>query len=92
MVYGREIDGKEVTFGTTGYTMNNVFVLYDRQDESVWYPTDEKHLEATSGASEGARIPFLDRPIPMRLGEWRKKHPNTMVLVRSAPAVPQDPP
>ena len=81
MVYGREIDGKAVTFGTTGYTMNNVFVLYDREAESIWYPTDEKHLEATSGARKGTRIEFLKKPTPMPLGQWRKLHPKTRVLV-----------
>ena len=81
MVYGREVDGIEVTFGTTGYTMNNVFVLYDRAAESVWYPTGDKHLEATSGAKKGTRIEFLDKPTPIPLGQWRKAHPKTRVLL-----------
>ncbi len=81
MVYGREIDGKTTTFGTTGYTMNNVFVLYDRDGESGWYPTGDKHLEATSGPKKGRRIEFIDKPAPMPLGDWRKKYPNTKVLV-----------
>ncbi len=70
-----------VTFGTTGYTMNNIFVLYDRGGESVWYPTGPKHLEATSGAKRGARIEFLDNPTPMPLSEWREAHPTTTVLL-----------
>ena len=81
MVYGREVDGIEVTFGTTGYTMNNVFVLYDRAAESVWYPTGDKHLEATSGAKKGTRIEFLDKPTPIPLAQWRKAHPKTRVLL-----------
>ena len=81
VVYGREIDGKAVTFGTTGYTMNNVFVLYDREFESVWYLTDEKHLEATSGTKKGTRIELLMKPTPMPLGQWRKVNPKTRVLV-----------
>lgn len=80
MVYGREIDGIEVTFGTTGYTMNNVFVLYDRATESVWYPSSDTALEAMSGAQKGRTIPFLDKPQPMTLGEWRARHPRTKVL------------
>ena len=69
------------TFGTTGYTMKNVFVLYDRAAESVWYPTDREHLEATSGARKGTRIEFLEKPTPMPLGQWRKMHPKTRVLL-----------
>lgn len=88
MVYGREIDGEVTTFGTTGYTMENIFVLYDRNTESVWYPTGESHLEATSGAKRGTRIEFLDKPIPMPLSQWRKTHPNTKVLVAGIPQTP----
>lgn len=81
MVYGREFDGTPVTFGTTGYTMNNTFVLYDRASDSIWYPTDDNHLEATSGKLKGKRIEFLDKPEPMSLAEWRKLHPETKVLL-----------
>lgn len=81
MVYGREIDGKEVTFGTTGYTMNNVFVLYDRATESVWYPASETELKATSGPRKGRAIVFVDKPEPMTLGKWRSQHPSTKILL-----------
>jgi len=81
VVYGREIDDKAVMFGTTGYTMNNVFVLYDRESESVWYPTSDKHLEATSGTKQGTRIEFLDKPTPMPLRQWLNAHPKTRVLL-----------
>lgn len=81
MVYGREIDGKEVTFGTTGYTMDYVFVLYDRTVESLWYPTDEEHLESISGPKKGTRIEFLEKPKPTPLRHWREAHPTTKVLL-----------
>ncbi len=81
MVYGREIDGNIVTFGTTGYTMNNVFVLYDRATDSVWYPTSNEHLEATSGTQRGARIRFFEKPEPLPLAVWRQAHPTTKVLL-----------
>lgn len=81
MVYGREFDEEPVTFGTSGYTLDNTFVLYDRASGSVWYPTDENHLEATSGVLKGKRIEFLDKPTPMSLAQWRKLHPETKVLL-----------
>ena len=81
VVYGREIDGKEVTFGTTGYTMNNVFVLYDRATGSVWYPTSNEYLEATSGVQRGAQIRFFEKPDPVPLSVWREAHPRTKVLL-----------
>ena len=81
VVYGREIDGREVTFGTSGYTMKNTFVLYDRATGSVWYPTSSEHLEATSGTSRGTRIPFIAKPERMPLKRWKKLHPDTLVLI-----------
>jgi hypothetical protein len=81
VVYGREINGEEVTFGLSGYTMKNVFVLYDRSSKSVWYPLTETHLHATSGSLRGATIEFLAKPAPMPLGEWRTLHPDTKVLL-----------
>jgi hypothetical protein len=43
------IDGERVEFGTTGYTMGNVFVLYDRASDSVWYPLNDNSCDAVSG-------------------------------------------
>ena len=41
----RELGGEAVEFGTSGYTMDGVFVLYDRTSDSVWYPTSGEALE-----------------------------------------------
>ena len=83
VVYGREIDGQTTTFGTTGYTYDFTFLLYDRQSDSVWYPLEKGKLTAVSGAHAGESIGFLDQPKRMRLREWRDKHPNSLVLARA---------
>ena len=83
VVYGRELDGKPVTFGTTGYTYKATFVLYDRATESVWYPTDDHSLEAVSGKKRGTKIEFLAKPDQMPLQDWLKKHPNSKILLGS---------
>ena len=67
-------------FGTAGYTHNHVFVLYDRESDSVWYP-GEKTLEAVGGKRRGDAIPFLTEPAPMPLSEWVAQHPSTTVLL-----------
>lgn len=85
VVYGRKIDGKEVTFGTTGYTMNHVFVLYDRATDSVWYPLTDGTMDAVSGPNKGKQIPFLDKPVLMQLADWKKLHPDTLVLLPPEP-------
>ncbi len=83
-MYGRKINGKTTTFGTTGYTYNKVFVLYDRLTDSVWYPLADGAWDAIGGSKRGAKIPFLAEPPVVPLGEWRKKHPATEVLLEDA--------
>jgi len=82
VVYGREVDGKETTFGTTGYTYNSIFMLYDRLTKTVWYPLDDGAFDGVGGEKLGGKIPFLAEPPIVTLGQWRKEHPNTQVLLK----------
>ena len=81
VVYGREIDGEPTTFGTTGYTYRQTFLLYDRKTDSVWYPLEPDRMTAVSGPLKGQSIPFLAKPALMPLREWIAEHPKTRVLV-----------
>ncbi len=83
VVYGREIDGKITTFGTTGYTYNNTFVLYDRATESVWYPYQPNEMNAVSGPIAGNALPFLAQPKPVSLADWRRQYPESLVLIEN---------
>ena len=85
MVYGREVDGKTTTFGTTGYTYGNIFALYDRLSGSVWFPGDKGAFDAIGGPQKGAKIPFIDQPPVVTLGQWRQEHPNTEILLEDGP-------
>lgn len=85
MVYGREVDGKVTTFGTTGYTYGHVFVLYDRLTRSVWYPMDEGAFVGIGGPRRQAKIPILDQPPVMTLAEWLTQHPESEILLDDAP-------
>ena len=62
--------------------MDEVFVLYDRHSNSVWYPVGE-NLDAVGGARKGSSIPFLDEPAPVALADWMEHHPNSTVLLPS---------
>jgi len=81
VVYGREIDGKVTTFGTTGYTYRNTFLLYDRKTKSIWYPHKPGEMNALSGQQLGSALPYLAKPDQIRLAEWREKHSDSLVLV-----------
>lgn len=77
----RTIAGNVNTFGTTGYTKDRVFVLYDRATESVWYPLSDDTFDAISGSHKGASLPFVEEPDPIPLSEWVQRHPDTLVLL-----------
>ena len=57
--------------------------MFDRRTTSLWYPIEENSWTAISGPRKGQTIPFISKPVPMKLGEWRKAHPDTVVLLGS---------
>ena len=61
--------------------MDSVFVLYDRQTESVWYPLSRGNMNAVSGPRKGDTIPILAEPGVVTLGKWFKMHPDSKVLL-----------
>jgi hypothetical protein len=83
-VCARKIDGRPAEFGTAGYTMDHVFVLYDRLTNSVWYPVHDDSLQAVGGTQKGTSIPFRDEMAPVPLGEWLDVHPASTVLLPAA--------
>ena len=85
MVHGREIEGRLDEFGVSGYVYKNVFLIFDRRTESLWYPLDDEKWTAISGPRRGETIPFVEEPV-MPLGKWREKHPDTEVLLGSKSA------
>lgn len=83
MVHGREIGGNVDEFGVSGYVYKDVFLIFDRRTESLWYPLDDERWTAIAGPRKGETLPFIEKPAPITLGEWRKQHPKTRVLLGS---------
>lgn len=79
----RQIRDEVVEFGTSGYTMDHVFVLYDRTSDSVWYPWKEGEVNAVSGPWQGEAVPILTEPAPQALAAWLAKHPDSEILLPS---------
>ena len=88
MVHGRDRNGTLDVFGVSGYVYRDLFLIFDRRTDSLWYPLDGTRWTAVSGPRSGETIPFIEQPPPMKLSEWRKKHPNTLVLLGSGPGSP----
>ncbi len=83
-VHSREHAGEPIEFGVSGYVYKNTYFIYDRPTESLWYALDEEGWTAVSGPRQGDEIPFIESRAPMPLGEWREKHPDTVVLAGDA--------
>lgn len=84
MVHGREGKrGETDEFGVSGYVYKNVFLIFDRKTESLWYPLDHTKWTAISGPRKGETLPFVSEPDLIPLGVWRKQHPDTVVLLGS---------
>jgi hypothetical protein len=87
VVHGREQDGRTDEFGVSGYVYRDVFLMFDRRTESLWYPLTDGEWTAIAGPRKGETIPFAAQPAPMPLAEWRKLHPGTVVLLGSRAAI-----
>jgi hypothetical protein len=80
--FRRDVDGRPVTFGTTGYASGRTPLLYDRRTRSLWLADAEAEtLACVGGASKGTRLPAHGVPRPMPWSEWAAEHPRTLVLV-----------
>lgn len=78
-IYERETKVGEITLGTSGWTYDYTFLLYDHTTDSIWFPNDEG-LESIGGKLEGgtlAHLPFEQ----LEWGEWKAKHPDTLLCV-----------
>ncbi len=76
VVYAREIEGKEYTFGVSGLLYRANVLMYDRQTESLWSQVKRR---AVTGPLSGTRLKALKSRVTT-WGKWRKKHPDTLVL------------
>ncbi len=77
-MYSRRIDGQTLTIAPSGWTYDDVFVLYDRETGTLWYPY-RKGLKGIQGKyfeRELEKLPSTDT----EWGEWRDKHPNSLIL------------
>ena len=77
----RDLAGTTTEFGTSGYTLDQVFVLYDRDSDSIWYPLGDGTLDAVGGRRRGESLEILDEPAPLPLGSWLAEHPDSTVLL-----------
>ena len=76
MVFVREIDGKELTFGVSGKLIMNNLVMYDRQTDSLW---SQFLGEAVEGPMAGTKLQLVASQLTI-WSVWKEEHPDTLVL------------
>ncbi len=75
-VFGRQVQGKTLTFGISGRVFNSNVVMYDRQTETLW---QQMTGEAIVGRLFGSKLEQI--PVDALMWEeWKTAHPNTKVL------------
>ena len=83
IVFDRRVDGRVLSFGTTGKLRHSDLVMYDRQTESWW----QQFLgQAIIGTLSGTELVA----VPSRLEAWgrfRERHPHGQVLVPNNPSM-----
>jgi hypothetical protein len=75
-VYSCEVNGRELTFGVSGLLYKSDVLMYDTQAGALW-------SQAKNQALAGSMIGAIRNILPSSLTtweEWKKKHPDTMVL------------
>jgi hypothetical protein len=78
IVFERVLDGRELTFGTTGNLRFSDLVMWDRQTESWW---QQFSGEALVGELTGARLNVVPSQM-VSFGEFRERFPDGRVLSR----------
>ncbi len=73
-----ELDGRELTFGTTGRLRFSNLIMYDRQTESWW---QQATGEAIAGEFTGEELATIPAPI-VSWDDFRTAHPDGEILSR----------
>ena len=80
LVFDRRVEGRELTFGTTGLLRLSDLVMWDRQTHSWW---QQALGEGIVGAFTGTRLERIDSQI-LSFEEFTRAYPQGLVLSREA--------
>jgi len=76
-VYGRRYAGRELTFEASGGLLHSALVMRDRETGSYWPILTGA---AAAGPLRGTRLEELPGSAKMAWQDWRRLHPDTVVL------------
>lgn len=77
-MYVRRVQEKTLDFGHRGWLLDESFIFFDRQYDSLWVQATGRCI---AGKFKGEQLPT--RPVTHTTwGEWRALHPQTLVLAK----------
>ena len=76
MVFARNIEGKQYTFGVSGLLYQSDVLMYDRETESLW---SQLAMKAVSGTQVGKQLDWLNSE-HLDWKTWQQKYPRGEVL------------
>jgi len=79
MVFARNVNDQELTFGVSGKLIMNAVVLYDHQTDSLW---SQFLAQAVDGPMAGTRLELV-ASLLTTWEAWSDEHPDTLLLDRS---------
>jgi len=77
VVYGRQYDDQVLSFEPSGALWEASLVMRDRETDSWWSIITG---DAIGGGMKGRKLEELTVGEKVRWGEWRKRHPDSLVL------------
>ena len=80
ITFERTLDGKELTFGTSGMLRNSDLVMWDRQTETLWQQITGEALAGDYAANERA-LKFVPSSI-IGWGSFAENYPDGQVMLR----------
>lgn len=79
-MYVREVQGRTLEFGHRGWLLDESFIFYDKQFDSLWVQATGECLTGAFKGQKLERIPVTHTT----WGRWRSIHPETVVLEKPA--------
>ena len=87
MVHTRDVDGRKLRFGHSGWLWHNAFMLYDQATDSLWHHQSGRALSGRFRGKVLGRLPTQQ----MTFAAWTREHPGTLVLPKPTdPSAPVD--
>ena len=81
-IFDARLEGRRITLGSSGLTIQGKHVLYDRGTESLW-ADDGRALTAFSGKYKGKGLSLVARVGAVAWSDWLANHPQARLLVGS---------